>query len=364
MALQRTTLWGLGVAMCLAASSGAAADGADADWTIVAFGDSTTAPRGELTVYSDILQKELATKGMAVRVINAGVGGNHTELARARFEQDVLARQPDVVVIQFGINDSAVDVWREPAAAEPRVSLSDYEQNLRHFIDVLNDKDVRVLLMTPNPLRWTDKLREMYGKPPYVPDDEDGFSVMLKEYAGTVRRVAESTHVELIDVYQAFEQYGRMENRSVDDLLLDGMHPNERGQRLVADLLMAALLKPDPVSSSTATPPAKESGDRDVDRTFGNQQPRTHPGQWQQSDQATLLTDMTRFTPAAALSEHREHDKWKIFEYETAGFSGRCLSIGRESSAPDLTLKLGREGWHAVYIGLSTITNLVRADRN
>ena len=37
---------------------------------------------------------------------------------------------------------------------------------------------------------------------------------------------------------------------------------------------------------------------------------------------------MTRCTPADALSKRREHAKWKVFEYETAEFSGKCV-IGR-----------------------------------
>ena len=81
--------------------------GVAAPVTIVAFGDSTTAPRDSLVVYADILRAELSN----VRVLNAGSGGDSTEMARARFSRDVLDRKPGVVVIQFGINDSAVDVW-------------------------------------------------------------------------------------------------------------------------------------------------------------------------------------------------------------------------------------------------------------
>lgn len=73
---------------------------------------------------------------------------------------------------------------------------------------------------------------------------------------------------------------------------------------------------------------------------------------------------MTRCVPANGLSKRREHAKWKVFDYETAEFSGKCISVGRESSAPDLTLKLGEQDWHAVYIGLSTITDLVRPQKN
>ncbi len=141
--------------------------------TLVAFGDSTTALRGSLTVYATILQEELR----GVRVINAGISGNTTEMARARFDKDVLAHKPAIAIIQFGINDSAVDVWKKPPATQPRVAPERYEANLRHFVETLKSRDARVILMTPNPLRWTPKLKQMYGKPPYKPDDPDGFNI-------------------------------------------------------------------------------------------------------------------------------------------------------------------------------------------
>ena len=43
-------------------------------------------------------------------IINAGIGGHNTENARARLQKDVLSKNPDVVIIQFGINDAAIDV--------------------------------------------------------------------------------------------------------------------------------------------------------------------------------------------------------------------------------------------------------------
>lgn len=92
--------------------------------------------------------------------------------------------------------------------------------------------------------------------------------------------------------------------------------------------------------------------------------PLAHSEQWQNFKQAERITDLTRCLPADALSDRRQHDKWKVFEYETAEFSGKCISVGRESSAPDLTLKLNKQGWHAVYIGLSSITDLVRPAKN
>lgn len=202
--------------------------------TIVAFGDSTTAPRGPLRVYADILRDELPGQGVNARVINAGVGGNHTVAARKRFQRDVLDQKPDVVVIQFGINDAAVDVWKKPPASSPRVPLKTYEANLRFFIQAAREAGARPILMTPNPLRWTPKLKTLYGKKPYNPDAEDGFNVLLKNYARAARVIAREDNVPLIDIANAMKP-------KIDQLLLDGMHPNERGHRLIANRLLNTL---------------------------------------------------------------------------------------------------------------------------
>lgn len=198
----------------------------------MAFGDSTTAVRGSTKVYATLLQEELRN----VRIINAGVSGNTTEMARKRFEQDILRHQPQIVIIQFGINDAAVDVWKTPPATEPRVPLERYEANLRHFVQTLKSKNARVVLMTPNPLRWTPKLKEMYGKPPYHPENADGFNVPLEPYCDATRRVAREEGAELLDMQRAFVEQAQKRGVAVDSLLSDGMHPNDNGHRIEADL--------------------------------------------------------------------------------------------------------------------------------
>ncbi|MBT5020630.1 MAG: hypothetical protein HON04_18005 [Planctomicrobium sp.] len=202
---------------------------------VVEFGDSTTAPRGSLRVYSLILQEHFRKTGQPVRVTNAGVPGNHTVAARKRFQKDVLDRRPAVVIIQFGINDSAIDVWKTPPAKSPRVSQEAYEQNLQFFIHELQQRNVSIILMTPNPLAWTPKLKELYGKPPYNPQDEDGFNLLLKEFAASCRKIAKQEKIPMVDVYAEFQK------QDVSQLLLDGMHPNENGHQLVAEQILKLL---------------------------------------------------------------------------------------------------------------------------
>jgi len=207
--------------------------------TIVAFGDSTTAPRGNLVVYSMILERELTAEGRRVSVINSGKGGDNTTSAAERFETDVLAHHPDLVIIQFGINDSAVDVWN--GATDPRVAIDDYERSLEGFVTALSDRGCAAIIMTSNPLRWTDKLKELYGKPPYNPDDPEGFNLLLGDYVERARRVAARHGLPMVDSFRAFKEYGEVEGQSVDDLLLDGMHPNAAGHEIEAQLLLAQI---------------------------------------------------------------------------------------------------------------------------
>jgi lysophospholipase L1-like esterase len=207
---------------------------------VVMLGDSTTAVRpGAIDrVYASRVEQSLVESGFPVRVINAGVGGNSTDDGLRRFDKDVLAHHPDLVVIQFGINDSAVDVWRNPPATAPRVSIETFGANLRRLIERSHQAGARVVLMTTNPIRWTPKLKELYGKLPYNPDRPDGFDLpLLSRYNAAARRVANEAGVPLVDVHAEFMR------GDVDGLLLDGMHPGDAGHAIVAGLLAPVIRK-------------------------------------------------------------------------------------------------------------------------
>lgn len=213
--------------------------------TIVAFGDSTTAPRGKTEVYATLLANELAFEGGDVKVVNSGIGGNTTTAAKARFDKDVLAHKPDVAIIQFGINDSAVDVWRKPPATAPRVSLETYQKNLIEMVRTLKQNGARVVLMTSNPISWTDPLKKLYSTAPYVLDDPDGMNVLLRDYAEAVRKLAQQENVGLVDIYTEFKKADQIPKHKPGWLSKDGMHPDDPGHRLVARLLMEHLTAAD-----------------------------------------------------------------------------------------------------------------------
>lgn len=201
---------------------------------IVAFGDSTTAPRTKVETYSEVLGKHFGPK---IEILNKGIPANTTAKAANRFKRDVLDQQPDVVIIQFGINDSAIDVWQDPPKTEPRVAMADYVANLRNFVKESQAAGAKVILMTPNQLRWTPALVERYGRPPYDTNDERGFSLILTSYAEAVRTLAREEGTGLVDVFSLYDTWEKENGKSCSELMLDGMHPNSQGQALVAKAL-------------------------------------------------------------------------------------------------------------------------------
>jgi len=209
---------------------------------IFMFGDSTTAPRGSVKVYAERVQTALQGIGSSLSVYNAGVPSNTTVQALKRLKQEVLAYKPRVVVMQFGINDSAVDVWRNPPMTAPRFSLEAFLENYRSIITATQKQGAKVILMTTNPLRWTSKLRELYGKQPYNADAEDGFeSLNLTNYNAALRKLATELKVPLVDVHAAYPAFAAKNKTTVEAMLTDGMHPGDLGHQLVAELLVPVI---------------------------------------------------------------------------------------------------------------------------
>jgi len=218
--------------------------------TIVALGDSTTAVDDwsglDVPVYPDLLPGALVAYGIAARVVDAGIRDTTTRDARERLDRDVRAHAPDVVVVQFGINDSWIDAGE--GRREPRLSRDEYRDNLRHIVRTLTGDGARVVLMTPNPMRWVEGgyVEVFRGHPGLLDTDaERGIDGLLDLYAQEVRDVVGEEAVALVDVHAAFEEYGGEAGRSVHDLLMedDGIHPNAAGQRLVCRVLAPAVAR-------------------------------------------------------------------------------------------------------------------------
>ncbi|MFA7160705.1 MAG: GDSL-type esterase/lipase family protein [Kiritimatiellia bacterium] len=205
---------------------------------LLIFGASTTAYRGNLEIASFQVSDSLAARGIAQVFFNSGVGGNTTAMARKRFERDVLGLFPDIVFILIGTNDCAIDVWE--GKTEPRVSEKDYADNLRFFARELKKRDITAAFMTIQPMYMTDDLRKIYGRAPYT---EKGFNFMVDKYAAAMKRVAAEENIPCLDVNRKFWQAAGNEYEKLPEFYSDGMHPNRKGQAIIAGEMLGLLEK-------------------------------------------------------------------------------------------------------------------------
>jgi lysophospholipase L1-like esterase len=203
---------------------------------IVLLGDSTTYGYALDRPYGQILSEILIARGIPSLVINAGINGNTTDGGRTRFERDVLARKPDIVVIQYGLNDQGIRLYTNPAATGTLVAKEQFIENHRAFVRQLRERGITAILMTPNPMVWTPELGRKYPDGPYL-TAPDGGNRRLERYVESIRAVAVEERVPLVDIYRIYST-----RNSLDDLFLpDGVHPNEKAYGINADALAEVL---------------------------------------------------------------------------------------------------------------------------
>jgi lysophospholipase L1-like esterase len=143
-----------------------------------------------------------------IEVTNAGLSGGNTASGLARMDKDVLAHQPDLVVVMFGMNDVVANA---PEA---------YEANLRTIVERSRGVGAEVVLCTPNAIYDLDPGRPMSR---------------LREYAGIVRKVGEELVVPVCDCFAAYEAVQTRSPRDFATIMSDAIHPNMRGHKLFAE---------------------------------------------------------------------------------------------------------------------------------
>jgi lysophospholipase L1-like esterase len=218
-------------------------------YTIVCFGDSTTDENfvaneeylphyKNLKVYSHWLQDELPhILGRDVQVVNSGVSGDTTLDAKMRFKQDVLNHNPDLVIIQLGVNDQCIR--QDYGLSVPMVDLGAFCYNMLFFVNRCRSlAGASVILMTPGLMLWNDNFRSRFFEDPYDHSDRYGINNHLKDYADKVRFMAQNEELPLVDIFQLQYDYDQRDGCQLEDFLNDGLHPNNKAQEFIAQAIL------------------------------------------------------------------------------------------------------------------------------
>jgi lysophospholipase L1-like esterase len=185
---------------------------AGSDATIVAFGDSITAGfavrRGFPSLWKEMLQQKFPEA--KVEMINSGISGDTSQDGLARLDWAVLSYEPDLVTINFGINDAVLDI-----------SVDEFKANLIKMVRRIRaGPNSEILLLSSQPLE----------SPPY--------DRIVQDYYRAVEDVAREMEVGFVDVFKAWMERVRA-GTPLGSLIIPGLdHPNDAGYWIIAEELM------------------------------------------------------------------------------------------------------------------------------
>lgn len=170
---------------------------------IVAFGDSLVEGRGA-TPGRDFVS--VLSKRIGLPIVNAGRSGDTTGSALTRLNQDVLARNPRIVIVLLGGNDFLRRVPREQTF-----------KNLTTIVERIRGRGAAVVVVGVSDGFFTDSHRQDY------------------------EHVARLTSAGLVpDILDGIIGHG--------DRMADSIHPNDRGYQIIADRiepLLRDLVRPE-----------------------------------------------------------------------------------------------------------------------
>ncbi len=147
-----------------------------------------------------------------ITLINAGLGESGTFMGTYRVQNDVIAQNPDLVFVEYAINDKYKGSTQEQAASQ-------YETVVREIKRALPTCDIVTLLVTDS------------GVAPLLPE--------LYPTAAGHAAVAEAYHIPVINVGAALVNH--MEDYTNKDewnrYFWDGVHPKDEGYAVYFDCL-------------------------------------------------------------------------------------------------------------------------------
>ena len=196
---------------------------------IVFFGDSITEAGVEPGGYITKIKEQFKQLGIDsnYELIGAGVGGNKVYDLYLRMDEDVLSKNPDVVVIWIGVND----VWHKRSLGTG-TDAEKFIQFYNAIIKKLQDKKIHIILCTPAVVgEKTDMTNELDGD--------------LNKYSAIIREIAKSNYCRLIDFRKIFIEYNLSKNKDNMEsgiLTKDKVHLNSKGNEIVAKEILKAIL--------------------------------------------------------------------------------------------------------------------------
>lgn len=169
-------------------------------------------------------------------IVNAGVSGDKSYGGLERLQRDVLSFRPDLVIVDFGLNDSM--------NKDVEGGIAAYDKSMREIFEKVLKSGAECILLTPNYMNrkvsphLTDQLFIDIAKEAAVVQNTG----ILTRYVETAKKAASDMGVPVADAYGVWQT---LDKNGVDtDALLSNNinHPTKEMHEVFAQELMRVIL--------------------------------------------------------------------------------------------------------------------------
>lgn len=159
------------------------------------------------------------------KIYNLGISGNTTQDLLKRFDSGILNKNPDIIIIAIGVNDSAILASKN----NNWVAIDKFEENIVKLIKKSKkiSKEIIFIGLTPCEEEKTSPI-------PWAPDVTYK-NAFIKKYNDEIKEICKKENVKFIDLYD------EMVKMDYKELLQDGLHPNANGHKWMAEKIIKEL---------------------------------------------------------------------------------------------------------------------------
>ena len=201
---------------------------------IIFFGDSVLAGTGASA--RELGCAKLIKESLNIPVSLKARNWNTSQDGLERLDQDVL-KQPHLshVVVLFGNNDC----WLA-GPNEPKVSLSKFIENIDFMTEQMKKNSQTPILCTLQPIdiqRFTKQFPELLEFQKAMNQD---ISQLQKHYSNEIKKKCTQQQILFIDLRSDLESFAQ------EIIAMDGIHPNDKGHKAIASIMLNYFKKMDP----------------------------------------------------------------------------------------------------------------------
>lgn len=144
-----------------------------------------------------------------INCITTSIGGEHAQQGARRFKKDVLTHRPDLLFIDYALNDRGIGLTASRKAMEKMIKAA-------------LKRKIKIILLTPSP-DLTESIADSNAK--------------LNRFTIQLQQLAKKYQIGLADSYQAFRAVETKQG-NLKDYMAQSNHPNRKGHEVIAAQIM------------------------------------------------------------------------------------------------------------------------------